>query len=237
VSGEETGFFESARAARRALREPGPWITYLACAEEPVRVPRAPDLLAALHPRAHRKPNGDPLFWDFFVETPEGYCLEIVKQGAAGGPIRPIFTACIGSEGAVELARPVGSRIFTPGRPALGSHGLALEAMGLFAFSGWLYRRVGYEGFVRAGLTADRVAGLVLDPHPDGETGGASLRSDTLACAARLGAAELAAGGGRLVSAFLDALYHEAGHGPCPHFLAGGSLRQAGRASRPAVGG
>lgn len=236
MSGEGAGPFESARAGRRALRESGPWMTYLACSEEPVRVPPAPDLLAALHPRAHRKPNGDPLFWDFFVEAPEGYCLEVRKQGAAGGPIRPIFWACIRSEGAVELARPVGSRIFTPDRPALGSHGVALEAMGLFAFCAWLYRRVGYGGYVRTGLTADRVAGLVLDPHPDGEVGGASLQSDTLACAARIGVADLGAGGRRLVSAFLDALYHEAARGPCPHFLAGGSLRQAGRASLPGEG-
>lgn len=236
MSGESAGRLEAARTARRALRESGPWMTYLACPEDPVRIVRSPDLLAALHPRAHRKPNGDPLFWDFFAEAAEGYCLQVVKQGASGGPVRPIFWACIGPEGVVELARPVGSRIFTPDRPALGSHGVALEAMGLFAFSAWLYRRVGYTGFVQAGLALDRAAGLVLDPHPDGQAGEASLQSDTLSCAARLGVAELRAGGRRLVSAFLDALYHETAQAPCPHFAAGGSLRPAGSGSPPRTG-
>ena len=218
------------KAARRALGQRGPWITYLACPEEEVRIPPGPDLLAALDPRLHRKPNGDPLFWDFFVPSPGGYCLEVLKQGTAEGPVRPIFWACIGPEGGVELARPVGSRTFTPGRLALGSHGLALEAMGFFQFCAWLYRRVGYEGPVQAGLVADRMTGLVLDPHPDGEVGGAALRADGPAHEAALALAELAAGAPpELVCVFLDGLYREAVGVPCPHFLAGGSLRRARR--------
>lgn len=236
MSARRTEGFGALKAARRAARERGPWVAYLACPEEPVRIPLAPTLLAALDPRAHRKPNGDPLFWDFFVQTPRGYCLEVLKQGAAEGPVRPVFWACIRPEGAVELARPVGSRIFTPGRLALGSHGVALEAMGLFSFCGWLYRQVGYKGAVRAGLTADRVAGLLLDPHPDGEVGEATIPTDAPAREASCGIPELAAGGLAVVCAFLDGLYREAAGVPCPHFLAGGSLRQAGRGA-PRAGG
>jgi len=236
MSGSGTLSFGTVKAARRAARERGPWMTYLACPEEPVRIPPAPALLSALDPRAHRKPNGDPLFWDFFVQTSGGYRLEVLKQGTAEGAVRPVFWACIAPEGAVELARPVGSRIFTPGRLALGSHGVALEAMGLFSFCGWLYRQVGYEGAVRAGLTADRVAGLLLDPHPDGEVGEATLPTDAPAHEASCGIAELAAGGSAVVCAFLDGLYREAADVPCPHFLAGGSLRQVGRGV-PRAGG
>ena len=78
-------------------------------------------------------------------------------------------------------------------------------------------------------LMADRVAGLVLDPHPDGEVGGAVLQTESPAHEAALALAELAAGGPDLVCVFLDGLYREAVGVPCPHFLAGGSLRQAGR--------
>jgi len=236
MSGSGTLSFGTVKAARRAARERGPWMTYLACPEEPVRIPPAPALLSALDPRAHRKPNGDPLFWDFFVQTSGGYRLEVLKQGTAEGAVRPVFWACIAPEGAVELARPVGSRIFTPGRLALGSHGVALEAMGLFSFCGWLYRQVGYEGAVRAGLTADRVAGLLLDPHPDGEVGEATLPTDPPAHEASCDIAELAAGGSAVVCAFLDGLYREAAGVRCPHFLTGGSLRQAGRGA-PRAGG
>lgn len=236
MSGRRTEAFEAVKAARRAAGERGPWVTYLACPEEPVRILPGPPLLAALDPRAHRKPNGDPLFWDFFVQTREGYRLEVVKQGTAGGPVRPVFWGCIRPEGTVELARPVGSRIFTPGRLALGSHGVALEAMGLFRFCAWLYRQVGYEGAVRAGLTADRVAGLLLDPHPDGAVGEVTITTDAPAHEASCGVAELAAGGHRLVCAFLDGLYREAAGVPCPHFLAGGSLRQAERGAPPGGG-
>jgi hypothetical protein len=236
VSGETAGRLEVARAAGRARRESGPWMTYLACSEEPVRVPRSTDLLAALHPRAHRKPNGDPLFWDFFVQTPGGYCLEVLKQGTAEGPVRPVFWACIAPDGGVELARPVGSRTFTPGRLALGSHGVALEAMGFFQFCAWLYRWVSYEGPVHAGLMADRVTCLVLDPHPDGEMGEAALQTDSPAQKAASALDELAAGGPDLVCAFLDGLYREAVGLPCPHFLAGGSLRRVGRGGPPGGG-
>ncbi|MBI3007397.1 MAG: hypothetical protein HYY53_03750 [candidate division NC10 bacterium] len=236
MSGRRTEGFEAVKAGRRALGERGPWVTYLACPEEPVRLLRGPALLAALDPRAHRKPNGDPLFWDFFVQTPEGYRLEVLKQGRAEGPVRPVFWARIMAGGAVELARPVGSRIFTPGHLALGSHGVALEAMGLFTFCAWLYRQVGYEGRVRAGLTADRVGGLVLDPHPDGEAGEAPLSTDTPVHEGSLSVAALAAGGPDLVCAFLDSLYREAAGVPCPHFRAGGSLRQSGGAA-PQGGG
>lgn len=236
MSGRGTEAYEEVKAARRALGERGPWVTYLACPEEPVRLLRGPALLAALDLRAHRKPNGDPLFWDFFVQTPEGYRLEVLKQGRAEGPVRLVFWARIRPEGAVEMARPVGSRIFTPGRIALASHGMALEAMGLFAFCAWLYRQVGYEGVAWAGLAADRVGGLVLDPHPDGEAGEAPLSTDTPAHEGSLSVAALAAGGPDLVCAFLDGLYREAAGVPCPHFRAGGSLRQTGRGA-PLGGG
>jgi len=229
VKGKGTEDFEAVKGARRAAGERGPWVTYLACPEGPVRIPLEPALLAGLHPRAHRKPNGDPLFWDFFIQTPDGYRLEVLKQGTAEGSVRPVFWACIGAEGAVELARPVGSRIFTSGRVALGSHGLALEAMGFFTFCAWLYRQVGYAGGSRAGLATDRVAGLLLDPHPDGEVDEAAIPTDTLLHEGRCGPAELAAGGPSLVCAFLDDLYRQAAGVPCPHFLAEGSLRQGGR--------
>lgn len=236
MSGRGTEGFEGAKAARRALGERGPWVTYLACPEERVRIPLGGALLAALDPRAHRKRSGDPLFWDFFVQSPEGYRLEVLKQGTVEGPVRPVFWAWIRPGGAVELARPVGSRIFTPGRLALGTHGIALEAMGLFTFCAWLYRQVGYEETVRAGLMADRVAGLVLDPHPDGEVGEATLRTETPAHEARCGIAELAAGGPRLVCAFLDGLYKEATGAACAHFRAGGSLSGTGRGGPPGRG-
>jgi len=108
--------------------------------------------------------------------------------------------------------------------------------MGFFQFCAWLYRRVGCEGPVQAGLMADRVTGLVLDPHPDGEVGGAALRTETRAHEAALALAELAVGGPELVCGFLDGLYREAVGVPCPHFLAGGSLRQAERGGPPRGG-
>lgn len=229
MKGKGTEGFEAVKGARRAAGERGPWVTYLACPEGPVRIPLEPALLAGLDPRAHRKPNGDPLFWDFFIQAPDGYRLEVLKQGTAEGSVRAVFWACVRPEGAVELARPVGSRIFTPGRVALGSHGLALEAMGFFTFSAWLYRQVGYVGEVRAALATDRVAGLLLDPHPDGEVGEGVIGADILIHEGRCGLAELAAGGSSLVCAFLDDLYRKVAGVPCPHFLAEGSLRQVGR--------
>lgn len=236
MKGKGTEGFEALKGARRAAGERGPWVTYLACPEGPARIPLEPVLLAGLNPRAHRKPNGDPLFWDFFIQASDGYRLEVLKQGTAEGAIRPVFWAWIGPEGAVELARPVGSRIFTAGRGALGSHGLALEAMGFFTFCAWLYRQVGYAGEIRAGLATDRVAGLLLDPHPDGEVGAAAIPADTLIHGGLCGPAELAAGGASLVCAFLDDLYRQVTGAPCPHFLAEGSLRRAGRGA-PSGGG